>query len=65
MSAGRVERTSSVCRSALCSPLLSPFGIESVTGFDLAPLYASPSQKPAGGFPAQASSSSPLPDGDE
>jgi Type II intron maturase len=35
---GRVERTSPVCRSALCSPFLSPFGIESVTVFDRAPL---------------------------
>jgi len=40
-----------VCRSALCSPLLSPFGIESVPIFDHAPLCASPSQQPAGGFP--------------
>src|SRR6266853_3979138 len=31
---GRVERTPPVCRSALCSRLLSPFGLESVTVFD-------------------------------
>src|SRR5262245_41620174 len=40
---GRVERTPPVCRSALCSPFLSPFGLESVTVFDPAPLWASPS----------------------
>src|SRR5262249_48822346 len=60
---GRVERTPPVCRSALCSPLLSPFGLESVTVFDPAPLCASPSQKPACGFPAQASSDGLSPDG--
>src|SRR6516165_2197967 len=49
---GRVERTPSVCRSALYSPLLPPFGLGSVTVFDPAPLCASPSQKPACGFPA-------------
>src|SRR4029453_6353220 len=53
---GRVERTPPVCRSAWCSPFLSPCGLESVTLCDPAPLCASPSQKPAGGFPAQASS---------
>src|SRR5215510_3497230 len=53
---GRVERTPPVCRSALCSLLLSPFGLESVTVFDHAPLCASPSQKPACGLPTQASS---------
>ncbi len=42
-----------MCRSALCSPLLSPFGLESVTVFDHAPLCASPSQKPACGLPAR------------
>jgi hypothetical protein len=52
-----------VCRSALYSPLLSPFGFESVTIFDPAPLCASPSQKPACGFPAQASSDGLSPDG--
>ena len=60
---GRVERTPPVCRSALCSRLLSPFGLESVTVFDPAPLCASPSQKPACGFPAQASSTSSSPHG--
>src|SRR4029434_2592915 len=60
---GRVERTPPVCRSALYSPLLSPFGLESVTIFDPAPLCASPSQKPACGFPAQASSGGLSPDG--
>jgi hypothetical protein len=59
----RVERTPPVCRSALCSRLLSPFGLESVTVFDPAPLCASPSQKPACGFPAQASSTGPSPNG--
>jgi hypothetical protein len=59
----RVERTPPVCRSALYSPLLSPFGLESVTVFDPAPLCASPSQKPACGFPAQASSTSSSPNG--
>src|SRR5438309_11097765 len=49
---GRVERTPPVCRSALYSPLLPPFGPGSVTVFDPAPLCASPSQKPACGFPA-------------
>jgi hypothetical protein len=44
---GRVERLPPVFRSALCSPLLSPFGLESVTVFDPAPLCAScPSRKP-------------------
>jgi hypothetical protein len=44
---GRVERTPPVCRSAVYSPLLSPFGIESVTVFDPAPWCAScPSRKP-------------------
>ncbi len=43
-------------RSALYSLLLPPFGPESVTVFDPALLRASPSQKPACGFPAQASS---------
>ena len=62
---GRVERTSPVWRSALCSPFLSPFGIESVTVCDRAPVEASPSQKPASGFPAQASSWSLAPDGVE
>src|SRR4029453_11582797 len=38
----RVERTPPVCGSALCSPLLSPFGLECVTVFDPAPLCASP-----------------------
>ena len=50
-------------RSALCSPFLSPFGPESVTLFDPAPLCASPSQKPACGFPAQASSARLSPNG--
>jgi hypothetical protein len=49
----------------LCSPLLSPFGLERVTVCDPAPLCASPSQKPACGFPAQASSCRPSPDGIE
>jgi hypothetical protein len=31
---GRVARTPPVWRSAVCSPLLSPFGLESVTVFD-------------------------------
>jgi hypothetical protein len=53
---GRVERTPPVCRSALYSLFLPPFGSGSVTVFDPAPLCASPSQKPACGFPAQASS---------
>src|SRR5262249_30641494 len=53
---GRVERTPPVCRCALYSPLLPPFGPGSVTVFHPAPLCASPSQKPACGFPAQASS---------
>jgi hypothetical protein len=43
-------------RLALSSPLLSPFGFESATRFSHASLRASPSQKPACGFPAQASS---------
>jgi hypothetical protein len=34
----RVERSSSVCRCALYSPLLPPFGIGSVTIFHHAPL---------------------------
>jgi hypothetical protein len=54
-----------VFRAALCSPLLSPFGLESVTVFDPAPLCASPSQKPACGITAQASSCRPSPDGIE
>src|SRR5262244_1637329 len=62
---GRVERTPPVFRSAWCSPLLSPFGLESVTVFDPAPLCASPSQKPACGITAQASSCRPSPDGIE
>ena len=62
---GRVERTPSVCRSALCSPFLPPFGPGSVTVFDPALLCASPSQKPACGITAQASSYRPLPDGIE
>ena len=53
---GRVERTPPVFRSASYSLLLPPFGPGSVTVFDHAPLCASPSQKPACGFPAQASS---------
>jgi hypothetical protein len=53
---GRVERTPPVCRSALYSLFLPPFGSGSVTVFDHAPVCASPSQKPACGFPAQASS---------
>ena len=53
---GRVERTPPVCRSALCSLLLPPFGLGSVTVFDHALSRASPSQKPACGFPARASS---------
>src|SRR5262247_1608685 len=52
MTKGRVERTPPVFRSALCSPLLSPFGLESVTVFDPAPLCVSPSQKPACGITA-------------
>src|SRR5215470_14106326 len=60
---GRVERTPPVCRSALYSPFLPPFGPGSVTVFDPAPLCASPSQKPACGFPAQASSDGLSPDG--
>src|SRR5919109_2445614 len=59
----RVERTSSVGRSALCARFLSPCGLESVPGVDRAPLDASPSPQPAGGFPAHASASSPLPAG--
>jgi len=53
---GQVERTPPVCRSALYSLFLPPFGSGSVTVFDHAPLCTSPSQKPACGFPAQASS---------
>src|SRR4030095_2738044 len=49
---GRGERTPPGGRSAWCSPLLSPFGLESVTVFDPAPLCASSSQQPACGFPA-------------
>jgi hypothetical protein len=62
---GRVGSTPPVCRSALYSPLLPPFGLGSVTVFDPAPLKVSPSQKPAGGFPAQASSYSRSPNGIE
>jgi hypothetical protein len=53
---GRVERTPPVFRCALYSPFLPPFGPGSVTVFHPALLCASPSQKPACGFPAQASS---------
>jgi hypothetical protein len=42
----------------LYSLLLLPFSLGSVTRFDHAPLRVAPSQKPAGGFPAQASSRS-------
>ena len=52
-------------RLALCSLLLSPFGFKSVTRFSPTPLGASPSQKPACGFPAQASSFGLLPGGIE
>jgi hypothetical protein len=52
-------------RSALCSRLLPPFGLGSVTIFDHAALEVSPSQKPAVGFPAQASSWGLTPDGIE
>jgi hypothetical protein len=54
-----------VFRRALCSLLLPPFGTGSVTIFRPAPLCASPSQKPACGAPAQASSHGPLPSGIE
>ena len=53
---GRVGRTPPVYRSALYSLFLPPFGLGSVTLFDHAPLCASPSQKPACGMTAQASS---------
>jgi len=56
---GRVERTPPVCRSALYALFLPPFGSGRVTVFDHAPLCASPSQKPACGFPAQAFSDGP------
>ena len=59
----RVGRTAPESRSALCSLLLPPFGPESVTVFDPALVRASPSQKPACGFPAQASSAHPSPNG--
>jgi len=49
----------------LYSQLLPPFGVGSVTVFDPTLLSASPSQKPAGGFPAQASSVSLSPAGIE
>jgi hypothetical protein len=52
-------------RRALCSLLLPPFGTGSVTLFRPAPLCASPSQKPACGAPAPASSHGPLPSGIE
>lgn len=52
-------------RSALCSLLLWPFGLESVTIFDHVLLYASPSQKSACGFPAQASSYGHSPHGSQ
>ena len=62
---GRVERTPPVFRCALYSLLLPPFGTGSVTLFHHASLCASPSQKPACGITAQASSCRPLPDGIE
>src|SRR5215470_10367358 len=50
----------------LCIPcLLPPFGLGSVTLLHHALLCASPSQKPACGITAQASSCCPLPDGIE
>ena len=58
----RVGRTAPVGRSALYSLLLPPFGLGSVTVFDPALLRASPSQKPACDFPAQASSARLSPD---
>ena len=52
----RVERTPPILRSALYSLFSPAFRFKSVTRFDLIPLGASPPQKPARGFPAQASS---------
>jgi hypothetical protein len=50
------------CLGLLCVPrLLPPFGFGSVTVFDPALSRASPSQRPACGTTAQASSYSPLP----
>ena len=65
LGARRVERTPPVFRCALYSLLLPPFGTGSVTLFHHASLCASPSQKPACGITAQASSCRPLPDGIE
>jgi hypothetical protein len=50
------REASAMFRHSLFSLLLSPFSIESATSFSHALLITSPSQKPACGFPAQASS---------
>lgn len=62
---GRVGSTHPVVRSAVYSRWLPPFGLGSVTVCDPALLCASPSQKPACGTPARASSHGHSPPRDE